>query len=117
MTYIITILRSLYSFYPLLAAFWRLPKLETWKDKEAFYVYLVTLINSDFLRILTEKTPFYLDDSALQQLQLHIKNRTIYDIVYSIMQESADGNVLIIPSNVKEVWNFVNTVFSVRSLL
>jgi hypothetical protein len=119
MTYFTTIITKFIvwfpSFFSIGVAFFKLPKLETWKDKDAFYVYLEMLINSEFLRLLTLKTPFYLDDLALQKLQVLIKDRNAYDTVYGIF--SGVTSLQSLPTNYWDLWNFVNTVLSVRSLL
>jgi hypothetical protein len=96
-------------------AFFKLPKLETWKDRDKFYVYLDMLINSDFLRLLVEKTSFYLDDLVLQKLQILIQNKEGFDAVYDVISGIAEKRSL--PDSLQDLWNFVSTVMSVRSLL
>jgi hypothetical protein len=103
------------TFFSVAVAFLKLPKLESWKDKEAFYVYLDALIRSDFLKLLTSKTPFYLDDLALQKLQILIQDRNAYDTAYDMF--TGVVSLQSLPEQYWDLWNFMNTVFSVRSLL
>jgi hypothetical protein len=112
---LVKVIGSIPTLFSLGFAYWKLPKLETWKDPDKFYVYLETIINSKFVKLLTEKTHFYLDDLALQKIQILIKNRENFDTVYDLW----NGKITIkeLPDNIWELWNFVYTVLSVRSLL
>jgi hypothetical protein len=114
-TIITTIISWLPSFFSIGVSFFKLPKLGSWKDKEAFYVYLDAFVRSEFVSLLMSKTPFYLDDLALQKLQILIKDRNAYDAVYDIF--SGVTSLQSLPEKYWDLWNFVNTVMSVRSLL
>ena len=113
--FIVKVIGFLPTLFSLGWAFCKLPKLETWKDADKFYVYLETLINSDFVKILAEKTPFYLDDLALQKTQILIKERENFDRVYDLWNDKI--SIQELPDNLWELWNFVYTVLSIRSLL
>jgi hypothetical protein len=113
--FVVKIIGWLPTFVAIALDFCKLPKLETWKDVDKFYVYLETLINSDFAKRLTSQTPFYLDDAALQQLQIYLKDRTLFDSAY----DALTGKVSLQSLSDKAwiVWNFINTVYTNRSYL
>jgi hypothetical protein len=113
--FVVKIIGFLPTLFSLGWAFCKLPKLQTWKDADVFYEYLKTFVESDFVKQMTEKTPFYLDDLALQKVKILINERENFDLVYDLW----NGKITIqdLPANIWELWNFVYTVLSVRSLL
>jgi hypothetical protein len=113
--FIVKVIGFLPTLFSLGWAFCKLPKLETWKDADKFYVYLETLINSEFIKRAASNTPFYLDDLALQKLQIYIKDRSLFDAAYEVL--TGASGLQSLPEKAWELWNFINTVYSVRSLL
>ena len=113
--YIFIIGQYVWKFYPLIQAYRTLPKLVTWQDPHLFYAYLREFIYSDFLALVVKSTPFYVDEAALDRLKIAILDRVGYDAIYKVLTgQLADTSL---DGGLRELFNFINTVKMVRSVL
>lgn len=109
------ILGWIWSNYSVAVEYCKLPKIPDYKDAEKFYVYVAKIINSKFLQLLTDKTPFYVDNAILAQLKVIIADKETFFKAHKALTGIISTSSLSLRE--WDMWNFLNTIYANRALL